>query len=152
MADASNNSSFLNPWLLHHQKLGLELKCPLWYTLSLSLLIYCIWVMTNLVGPLNLWFFQPKSAQPATAAPLQSHLLRVRFLFSLLNVPLTILLSLSLWFSIVWFWLCYILWSDFKFFETLISVSAYRDLPSLDRSAPSANNSTLNLVRDAINL
>ncbi|XP_058208044.1 BRCA1-associated RING domain protein 1-like [Rhododendron vialii] len=29
MADASNNSSFLNPWLLHHQKLGLELKCPL---------------------------------------------------------------------------------------------------------------------------
>ncbi|GMP87791.1 hypothetical protein CsSME_00040023 [Camellia sinensis var. sinensis] len=29
MADASNHARFLNPWVLHHQKLGLELKCPL---------------------------------------------------------------------------------------------------------------------------
>ncbi|CAL5432595.1 unnamed protein product [Camellia sinensis] len=29
MADASNYARFLNPWVLHHQKLGLELKCPL---------------------------------------------------------------------------------------------------------------------------
>jgi hypothetical protein len=26
-------SRFLNPWVLHFQKMGLELKCPLWCVL-----------------------------------------------------------------------------------------------------------------------
>lgn len=29
----------LNPWMLHFQKLALELKCPLWFV-NLSLFLY----------------------------------------------------------------------------------------------------------------
>lgn len=37
---SANTTRFLNPWLLHFQKMGLELKCPLWYLYSSTLFFF----------------------------------------------------------------------------------------------------------------
>lgn len=48
-SDSSSSSSKtlpINPWLFHYHKLSLELKCPLWYYIYFSSIIFtffCIW-------------------------------------------------------------------------------------------------------------
>lgn len=38
----NNKRKFLNPWMLQFQKMGLELKCPLWFVILLSCILFLI--------------------------------------------------------------------------------------------------------------
>ncbi|XAR58664.1 Histone-lysine N-methyltransferase [Bertholletia excelsa] len=62
MADASIKARFLNPWVLHHQKLGLELKCPLCLNLlNRPMLLPCNHIFCD--------FCVPKSTQFGSDCP-----------------------------------------------------------------------------------
>lgn len=53
MAEGQNLQRLMNPWALHLQKLGLELKCPLWYAEIFPAVLF----MISLFQCMNFFFF-----------------------------------------------------------------------------------------------
>uniref|UniRef100_A0A5B7AMK6 Putative BRCA1-associated RING domain protein 1 n=1 Tax=Davidia involucrata TaxID=16924 RepID=A0A5B7AMK6_DAVIN len=57
MADSQSHARFLNPWVLHLQKLGLELKCPLCLNLlNRPMLLPCNHIFCNFCIPTSTQF------------------------------------------------------------------------------------------------
>lgn len=91
-----DSAKFLNPWVLNFQKLGLELKCPLWFVFScFAFSVSCLVAEKNkkkrgLILIFLLLVLQFKLGQSAGSFAMQSCLLPVRFLAFFLNLEINL--------------------------------------------------------------